>query len=1156
MPHSSRVLIVEDEAIVAEDLRSKLIALGYKTVGVVSTGEEAIQAVQGTCVDVVLLDLQLAGTLDGIQTAQRLHGLSDAAIVFSTAHSDAETVNKANATAPFGYILKPFGERDLAVQLENALAQHRANRALKEQIVERKRVEQRLRKSEDLLLRAQRGAKAGVWEIDLGTGGITWSNPYYDLFGLNYSLQPSFDLWLSCVHPEDRARIATEYQRSIREHSDQHMEFRIVKADGSVRWIRRQGKVEFNEQGQALCIIGISLDITDHKQIEEAFTAAALFPAQNPSPVLRVNAAGVLLYMNPASERLLAELRLQGGQPVPQSLQDLVSHTLQTGRSEQFELDIGFCHYLISVTPIVKERYANLYWTDITQRKRAEQALRSSERRAMAFLNNSAIIAWLKDEEGRHVFLSENYVRRFGLRDWKDKTDFELWPSDIAEDFRKNDLMVLASGQPVEAIEQARMADGTVSFWLNSKFWFQDGSGRKFVGGVGVDITERKQVEEALRESEQRFRLANLATNEVIWDWTVASDTVVVNQNIATLYGWSEAAESSQPAAWWVERVHPEDRVRVVDHFFAAVNDPTVLSWSGDYRFQKSDGSYAHVLDRAYAVRDPSGKPLRMLGTMLDITERKRIEAALRESEERLQRVLETDAVGVLFFDHSGTLINANDVFLQQTGYRREQIDRRELHWRTMTPPEWIEASESQMEKFAQTGRIGPYEKEYYLADGSRRWMLFAGRDLGDGTLVEYCVDINDKKQAQFCLEHFAEELERKVTTRTAELLQSQERLRALATELNLSEQRERKHLAEQLHDHLQQMLVLGKLKVAQGKRIFPSADSLMRQLEEIFSEALTYTRTLVTELSPPVLREQGLTAAVKWLSEYMQKYEMVVHVSIPGNIPLDLPEDQKLLLFQSVRELLINASKHSGTHEAAVTIQRREGVLEIEVRDHGIGFDCAAVANSSKATLTGGLSSKFGLLSINERMRALGGTLDIQSSPGKGTVAILSLPLTITALEAAMLDHQLTLPSLGDDQNERISVLLVDDHPMMRQGLRAVLESYEDVQVIGEASTVRDAIRLVDHLHPQVVIMDINLPMENGIQTTAEIKARDPQVKVVGLSVNSSEVMVSAMLKAGAISVLNKESSGQHLYGAIKEAVKIQQPVPTRRSEPVHSVD
>ena len=135
-----------------------------------------------------------------------------------------------------------------------------------------------------------------------------------------------------------------------------------------------------------------------------------------------------------------------------------------------------------------------------------------------------------------------------------------------------------------------------------------------------------------------------------------------------------------------------------------------------------------------------------------DVTERNRAGVAVRKSEERLRRVLETDAVGVLFFDEAGTLIDANEVFLRMTGYTRREVEARELTWRSMTPPEWIDASAEEMSRLTATGRIGPYEKEYFRKDGSRSWMLLAGSSLGDGTLVKYCIDIGDRKRAEEAL--------------------------------------------------------------------------------------------------------------------------------------------------------------------------------------------------------------------------------------------------------------------------------------------------------------------------------------------------------------------------------------------------------------------
>jgi two-component system CheB/CheR fusion protein len=114
--------------------------------------------------------------------------------------------------------------------------------------------------------------------------------------------------------------------------------------------------------------------------------------------------------------------------------------------------------------------------------------------------------------------------------------------------------------------------------------------------------------------------------------------------------------------------------------------------------------------------------------------------------------VLETDAVGVLFLNEAGTLIDANDAFLRMTGYTRREVEARELTWRVMTPPEWIDASAEQMSRLKATGRIGPYEKEYFRKDGSRSWMLCAGSSLSDGTLVKYCIDIDDRKRAEEAL--------------------------------------------------------------------------------------------------------------------------------------------------------------------------------------------------------------------------------------------------------------------------------------------------------------------------------------------------------------------------------------------------------------------
>jgi signal transduction histidine kinase len=173
---------------------------------------------------------------------------------------------------------------------------------------------------------------------------------------------------------------------------------------------------------------------------------------------------------------------------------------------------------------------------------------------------------------------------------------------------------------------------------------------------------------------------------------------------------------------------------------------------------------------------------------------------------------------------------------------------------------------------------------------------------------------------------------------------------------------------------------------MGQAKRIAQnhSCSALLDEVDQSLSRALAYTRTLVTDLSPAVLREEGLAAGLKWLGQYMKKYDLAVTVTVPED--LTLPEDRTVLLFQSVRELLINSWKHAGTGEASVTVERGMNVLRIQVQDKGKGF---AVANTP-----GEISSKFGLFSIRERMAALGGAFEIVSVPGFETTCVLTVPL------------------------------------------------------------------------------------------------------------------------------------------------------------------
>lgn len=327
----------------------------------------------------------------------------------------------------------------------------------------------------------------------------------------------------------------------------------------------------------------------------------------------------------------------------------------------------------------------------------------------------------------------------------------------------------------------------------------------------------------------------------------------------------------------------------------------------------------------------------------------------------------------------------------------------------------------------------------------------------------------NKRQETEERLKTFTGQLGQLVEVRTKELVESENHLRAMTIDLSLTEQRERERLARELHDYLAQLLVLCCLNLGQVKRqtLPPKMDELLVETEEALNQALNYCRTLIAELSPPVLRTHGLPAALKWLGEQMQHRGLAVTVELEHPSDMEIPEDTAILLFQSVRELLINVVKHAKSEQATVRLEQRDGTLRVAVRDQGAGFDLTTVRPTSASPL----SSHFGLFSISERMKGMNGRFELQSAPGEGTTATLILPWPVatqataqeplpvaTRTEGSGLSIELqgsafNPQSSARQQSTTIRVLLVDDHAMVRQGLRSVLEQYDDVTVVGEAS-------------------------------------------------------------------------------------------------------
>ncbi|HSC56575.1 MAG TPA: response regulator, partial [Nitrospira sp.] len=308
-------------------------------------------------------------------------------------------------------------------------------------------------------------------------------------------------------------------------------------------------------------------------------------------------------------------------------------------------------------------------------------------------------------------------------------------------------------------------------------------------------------------------------------------------------------------------------------------------------------------------------------------------------------------------------------------------------------------------------------------------------------------------------------------------------------------------------------------------------AESSLTEMDDLLQQCLHYTRTLMAQLSPSVLHDLGFVQALHWLAEQMVQQGLKVDVQVLTKEQPHFSENQSDLLFQAVRELLTNVVKHAGVLKAIVSVDKQDrGTWLITVQDRGVGFDI----NTVHYTPSG---EHFGLFSIQERMEAMSGWCRIDSVPGRGTKVELGLPATPpdakpTPHFSTTTTH--TSKAASPTQRSRWRVLLVDDHAMVRQGLRSILATYPELEVIAEAADGLEAVEYAVRDQPDVVVMDINLPKLSGVEATRRIKQNAPNTLVIGLSVQYSSQTLKAVLEAGGTSLISKEQATEDLYRTI----------------------
>lgn len=646
----------------------------------------------------------------------------------------------------------------------------------------------------------------------------------------------------------------------------------------------------------------------------------------------------------------------------------------------------------------------------------------------------------------------------------------------------------------------------------------------------------REQYANLLRRSNERLEVAKQAAGLGIWDWDIATGHIEWSPGMFALFGLDPETRAASFDAWKAV-LHPDDISVASERIDRAIQEHALLN--SEYRVARPDGRVRWISAMGKASYDEAGRAVRMAGVCMDVTDRRQAEEALKESEDRLRFALEVSNTGAWELDLADNTARRSLRHDQIFGYTALLPQWTYEMFLEHVLPEDREAVDHEFRRAVATRGDWSFECRIRCRDGQVRWIWAAGRCRADasgkparmGGIVH---DITDRKEAEVQLKAWNETLEKRVAERTAESQWRANQLQQLAAQMTQAEERERRRLAQVLHDHLQQLLVAAKIRLGGVVRRVQEEKTSTSIAEAIglIEEAIGESRSLTKELSPPVLYDAGLAAGLEWLGrETEKKYRLPVAVQVEPDIePDDLTT--KVFVFQAARELILNAVKHAHASCLKVRLSSIDNDrLQVAVQDDGIGFD-PEMMNQKESK--GG----FGLFSIRERLDVIGGGLTIASSPIDGTFATIIAPCRRPRL-AELLAHAPAARAAAPTcdaftRTDRIRVLLADDHPIVRKGIADMLMEHPDLNLLGEAGNGQEAVDKALELQPDVVLMDVTMPVMDGIEATRRIKEAAPSIRVIGLSMHERDDMALRMKEAGASDYLVKTGAAEDLIATI----------------------
>lgn len=703
----------------------------------------------------------------------------------------------------------------------------------------------------------------------------------------------------------------------------------------------------------------------------------------------------------------------------------------------------------------------------------------------------------------------------------------------------------MREGRPMRGSEIiAEHSDGR-RIWLEAHPSPMRDDAGNITGGIImlVDITGRKNTEEKLRKKGEKYRTLFESIDEGF-----CIIRMIYDEDEQPVDYYFEEVNSAFEEQTGLQNVEGKTMREIIpeheDHWFETYGN---VDRTGEpIRFEEAAGALGRVLELyAFPFGPEGGHKLAVLFN--DITDREigreEREKLLREVEnerERLRDIFQRAPSFMCILRGSDHVFErVNDLYYELVG-DRDLIGK---PLREAIPEVKEQGLVKLLDRVYQTNE--PFmatDKRVVLNRGKgrmpmERYLDFVYQPLRNsegevtGIFVQG-VDLTERRKAKEELQEMNETLEKRVEKRTKSLLSYQNQLRSLASRLSKTEEQERRRLATELHDNLGQMLAVNKMKMELvDKEELPNETAAdLEDIKQGMSDALLYARELMSDLKPPPsLDKEDVKATIEWLAQKMEKHDLEVNLKDDGQ-PKQASEHIRTTLLQSVRELLFNVIKHTDENTVRISMSRHDNRVQIVVEDDGPGFD--PDGQPAYSPEEGG----FGLFNVSERIDLLGGSTDIHSKPEGGTRVTLLAPLKAgeqAESQSEPVEDEKEIPSIKSGR--KIKVLLADDHQMMRKGLKKIVDAEDDLVVIGEASNGEEAIGLARETMPDIIVMDVNMPVMDGIDATKRISSIMPRVSIIGLSLHNHQEVIDSMRHAGASAYLSKNEAFETLTATIR---------------------